>query len=285
MKIGNTSQTNVPVPNFFLNKNLRQLETFQISEGKKYFREKDLFRNTKDINFCNNPRNENRKHENFNKTKFSPDMSGIHNFLKTASNKNSTNRKTFFSKDSHKPNSYSNFRHFMETTNVSNIVNPDLREEIKGNINVLIDKITHNYDLEKWAQTDTRTNFMRNDNHMNSTYNQNTFFDATKTNLNFDGTKTNYFYTTKYDDKNFNQTDANRFKTTLRNKISGMTLEKNYKNKLLSKMDENENSPSANFYKTKSSSVVNAFNEELKTQESQIIKFLSKLLIIAKCIM
>jgi len=281
MKIGNTSLSNVPVPNFFLNKNLKQMECFEVSTGKKYFREKDLFRNTRDINFCNNPRNLNRKHENFNRTKFSPDKTNLNNFLKTASDINTTSRKKFFStnkdreKENPKPDSFANFRHFMEKTNVANTVNPELREEIKTNINVLIEKITHNYDLDKWGSTDTRTNFInlnsRNENtnftnNMNSTYNQNgfPFSDTMHTNFNFNTTS-------KFDEKNFNQTDASKFKTILRDKINGMTLDKKLKDKLIANANNdlnNETSPSDKFYKTKTSNIVNIYNEDLPTHDS-----------------
>jgi hypothetical protein len=306
MKIGNTSQSNVPVPNFFLTKNLHQMEIFQISEGKKYFREKDLFRSAKDINFCNNQRNYNRKHDNFNRTKFIPDKTNINNFLKTtSSNKNTTltsSMGSFLSneKDKENPNmdTYANFRNFLEKTNVTKIVTPDLREEIKTNINVLIDKITNKYDIEKWTATDTRTNFINfnqgsntfypystrydsnnintninitnnysnnniNNQNMNSTYNQKdfAFADTIRTNFNFNTTNKSIG---KFEDKNFNQTNASKFKTILRDKINGMTLDKKLKEKLVKNISiKDENSPSDKFYKTKSCSILNTLNKEL----------------------
>lgn len=259
MKLGNTSQSNVPVPNFYLNKNIKKMELFDVSDGKKYFREKDLFNNTKDINFCNNMRNYDRKHDNFNKTKYIPQMSNLATFLKTNNSyrnantltntkANSTTRKTFFSKDRdyklprEKTDTFSNYRNYMEKTNVSNLLNPGLRDEIKNNINLLIDKITYNYDLEKWGQTDTRNNF---------NYFNNTNFGAT--NFNFNNTNNMYstcnprdfenikndldFYTTLQEDKNFNQTDASKFKTILKDKINGMTLDKKMKSKIIENIE------------------------------------------------
>jgi hypothetical protein len=73
MKLGNTSQSIVPVPNFFLTRTLKEMDTFNISLYKKnYFRETDLFKKTADINISNNPRNRNRKYEQYNRTKFIP---------------------------------------------------------------------------------------------------------------------------------------------------------------------------------------------------------------------
>lgn len=269
MKIGNTSQTNVPVPNFYLTKNIKEMETFKVSEGKKYFREKDLFRNTKDLNFCNNPRNNTRKHECFNKAKYSPDVNELKDFMKTNTNLNTTGRKTFYSKDTNRKDNFSNYRNFLENTNIEQVINPNLKEEIKTNINVLLDKITHNYDLEKWANTDTRTNFI---NIRNFEINNNQNLATTIYDNNFDTMpmRTNFnFNITKYADKNLNQTDANKFKTNLRDKINGMTLERNLKDKLLSKIDlNNQNSPPDKYYKTKASNLINISPEDKKHYES-----------------
>ena len=259
MNLGNTSQSNVPVPNFFLNKELKQMETFQVSKSKKYFREKDLFRNTKDINFCNNPRNFNRKHENFNKTKYSPDLTNLNSFLKTGSKSN--NKKSHFPTENPKPDTYDNFRNFMQRTNITNYTNPELRDEIKTNINVLLDKINYKYDLEKWAHTDTRTNFINtksNNLNINNGLNTNEFDSLMS---NFNSTKS---------ERNFNETDATKFKTILRDKINGMSIDRNYKSKLVSNIDLYNNSTSDKFYKTKTSNIISTYaaNEAMPTQRS-----------------
>ena len=73
MKLGNTSQTQVPVPNFYLTKNVIEMDVFKTkNEMKKSFREKDLFRQTKDINLSNNFRNKQKMFEEYNKTKYIP---------------------------------------------------------------------------------------------------------------------------------------------------------------------------------------------------------------------
>jgi hypothetical protein len=296
MKIGNTSQSNVPVPNFFLNKNITQMETFEISKGKKYFTEKDLFRNTKDINFCNNRRNFNRKFDEFNRTKFTPDKTSL-NFLNTTSNFNPTSniKRKFISNENNKGNKdnntnnfnntnnewdkdktnpntksdkYNNYRNFLEKTNVTNILNPDLKQEIKTNINVLLEKINHNYDLEKWGSTDTRTNFINlntnsNTNKMCSTYNYNDkfylnnnkgFFSDEYAQLNFNKFNNTFSNFENFDEKNFNQTDASKFKSILRDKINGMNIDKKLKDKLVRNIDvdlNNEKSNSDKYYKFK----------------------------------
>lgn len=246
MKLGNTSQSKVPVPDFFITKNLKQMETFQVSDRKRYFREKDLFRMTKDLNFCNNPRNYNRKHENFNKEKYQPDLNNI-NLLLT--NYNTTNSKKFLNTIvSPKANTYDNFRYFLEKTNVTNFTNPDLREEIRGNINILINRINDEYDLNKWASTDTRANFM-------PTNTENYF---TKNNFN---SSTNRIYFTTKTDKKFNETDASKFKTILRDKINTMSLDRNLKTKLVKNVDIFNDSISDKFYKTKTSNIITNFNQ------------------------
>lgn len=209
MKLGNTSQSSVPVPNFFLNKNINQMETFQVSKGKRYFREKDLFQSTKELNFSNSTRNMNKKHENFNRTKYIPDITTLNTFLNRSNNSLKDKKKhneSFKEKDYNKDNyiqtenekenthsgrlgtdnikkdSFQNFRNYMEKTNVSNYTNKDLREQIKTNINVLIDKITNtnNYDLDKWMHVDTRTNFIdtNTDSDLNNFSKSNKIFDT-----------------------------------------------------------------------------------------------------------
>lgn len=324
MKLGNTSQTIVPVPNFFLNNNINQMETFQVSKSKKYFREKDLFQNKNEINFSNYTKNQNRKHENFNRTKYLPDLSNLNNFLNRSSNsthrnttknttvnfefsnmnqsqnlnninnQNSLNQSQQINPTSNlntnanlhsvnnqnplnqsqqinsnngnifpapgaekaqnlKKDSYENFRNFMEKTNVSNYTSCDLRNEIKTNISVLIDKINHNYDLDKWASTDTRTNFVdTNTDNIHTINNRNkNYFETVKNNF--------YSKTTKSQNKkNLKENnDCYRFKSIIKDKISGMDIDESYKQKIVSKIDLSNNSFSEKFYKTKTANIIN----------------------------
>ena len=72
------------------------METFKVSKSKKYFREKDLFEKTKEMNISNYTRNLTRKNENFNKTKYKPDLTKLNTFLNKS---NSTNKLLDFPKE------------------------------------------------------------------------------------------------------------------------------------------------------------------------------------------
>jgi hypothetical protein len=275
MKLGNTSQSSVPVPNFFLNKNINQMETFQLSKGKRYFREKDLFQSTKEINFSNSTRNLNKKHENFNKTKYIPDLTSLNNFLNRSNDTLNINLKTNKKNETFNDNlsenererefpkkdCYQNFRNYMEKTNVTNYTNKDLRDQIKTNINVLIDKIsnTKNYDLDKWTHIDTRTNFI--DTNTDNIFNKNIFDKTNNNNYNYHSTKAK-------NNKDFKDNESQRFKYVIKEKVKGLSIEKDYKKKLLSRMDLNNVSYSDKFYKTKTSNVINTHcaDEILKTE-------------------
>jgi hypothetical protein len=68
MKIGNVSQSVIPVPDFFYTRSLKPMDTFNITQyNKRYFRPNDLFNKTQDINLGNNYRNRDRKYEEYNK--------------------------------------------------------------------------------------------------------------------------------------------------------------------------------------------------------------------------
>ena len=254
MKLGNTSQSLVPVPDFFLNQTLKQMETFEVSERKRYYREKDLFRMTNDINLCNNPRNFHRKHEIFNKQKYIPDLTNINGVLKNYNNSN--NSKFLNSIVSPKANTYENFSNFFEKTNVTNFTNPGLREEIHTNINVLINKINDKYDLDKWAATDTRKNLMQTNSE------------------NYFNTKNNFNYTNDFSPKNFlrtkrdeylNLTDERKFKTILRDKVNIMSIDGMLKSKLVKNFDKFGEFTSDKFYKTKAFNLI----EKLESDKNQ----------------
>lgn len=275
MKLGNTSQSKVPVPNFFLNKDLKQLETFDISEGKRYFREKDLFRQTKDLNFCNNPRNFHRKYEKVNREKYFPDLTNLNSILKIHPH---SQTKRLFNNNftSPKANTYNNFRSFVEKTNVSNYTNPDLRNEIRGNLNVLINKLNDVYDLDKWATTDTRTNFLQTNsehfNNNNKNFNKNSYYN----NSNY-STSNEFYFNTKTEMNKFNETDADKFKTILKQKINNMSIDNNTKTRLTKNMDKFNDSSTDKFYKPKATNIIakeafadNANEDIYKTEQANL---------------
>ena len=222
MKLGNTSQSKVPIPKFFLNNSLKNMETFEVSQGKRYFREKDLFGRTKDINFCNNQRNYNRKNENFNKQKYIPDLTNINSILKSYSQTHY--KKSPVQKNIPKKQTYENFKNFIETTNITNFTNPGLRDEIKSNINVLINRIKFEYDINKWCSTDTRNNFSN--------------------------TNSENFNLKTVGENRFNETDNMKFKTILKEKLNSMSIDKNLKSKLTKNTEKFNNFTADKFYDT-----------------------------------
>jgi hypothetical protein len=188
MKLGNTSQSIVPVPNIYLTRDLKNLETFNPCGKKKYFREKDLFRLTKDINLSNNPRNSFRKFDEFNRTKY------------VAVHKIDTLRKKFNIPEPTKPEvqtseEFAKFTDYMYKTNVSNYINQGLKEEIKSNIGNLLDRINSNFDLNKWNLHDTKTSFL---NHNTESYTGITMYNHN------------------------NESENTKFKNTLRDKINSL---------------------------------------------------------------
>ena len=86
MKMGNTSLSIIPVPNFYMNRTLYEMETFKIRKKKNYFVEEDLFKKTKDLNLSNNPRLNLNKFENFNDGKSLIILSIVFSYLKPSVN-------------------------------------------------------------------------------------------------------------------------------------------------------------------------------------------------------
>lgn len=210
MKLGNTSQSMVPVPDFFLTRSLKEMETFHVTNKKKYFREKDLFRLTKDLNLCNNPRNNHRKFEEYNKQKYVP----VHK-LNLWGQRSSSVLSNHSLTAKVQPDSYDNFKAYMYKTNVSNYTNPDLKEEIKNNIGSLLDRINSNFDVKKWTQYDTRTNFIN--------FHTEQVSDLTLYNMN-------------------NESEGTKFRNTLRDKVSSLTVvEGSQKEKALKNFSKIEN--------------------------------------------
>ncbi len=169
----------------------------------------------------------------------------------------SQTKRTFFAaanNTSPKANTYNSFLDFVEKTNVTNFTNPDLRNEIRGNLNVLINKINDVYDLEKWAQTDTRVNFLlqtnsddfNNFNNSNgSNFQSNTF-----------NTGNGFYFHTRSDMKKLNETDADKFKTILRQKVNNMSIDKSTKNRLTKNFDKFNDSSSDRFYNPKVTNII-----------------------------
>ena len=95
MKFGNTSQSIVPVPNFFLTRNLKTVDTFTVRKGRKYYKEKDLFKEAKEFNINNSSKSHNyRKYDEYNRTKYIPihKQVSFNSTFKTSSSSTAVNK-------------------------------------------------------------------------------------------------------------------------------------------------------------------------------------------------
>jgi len=186
MKLGNTSQSMIPVPNFYLTKNVLEMEVFKPNDTNQFFKEKDLFRKTKDINLSNNFRNKRKIFENYNKEKYIP----IHKRNLPSLN---TTRKI------KEPNSkyveeYDKYHEYLESQAI--YANPKLRNELRDNINTLIERINSNFDLDKWGNMSTRPTIPQQ------------------------------FYSSITDYNSNNPNDSNNFNLTLKEKINHLKVDK-----------------------------------------------------------
>ena len=171
MKLGNISQTIVPVPKFFTDKNTRTVDLFKshnktrnktlTRRSNSYFRPKDLFSINCDLNINNNPRTFNHAWEGSNELKYAP-MYGRGTFPNNANKKNTyfpniidTFRTRAIDGPSNK-NEYHNVHKFLYNTNLNNFLKKDLRKEILDNTRNLIDRINVTFDMNKWNEFDSR---------------------------------------------------------------------------------------------------------------------------------
>jgi len=252
MKLGNTSQSVVPVPNFFYTRSLVDRETFHISTKKRYFREKDLFSKTRDMNFCNNPRNLHRKYEEFNKTKYIP----VHNQTKVHTTPDiqelPLRRKNPFDEKEGtlKPiEDIKNMKDFLHKTNTMNYTNPELRVEIKNNIGNLLDRINSNLNTQKFDEYDTMAMF-------NKTI------------------EINYTPITLHNQNN--ESESTKFKNILKRKLESMTtIHEDAKAKALQKFefsDRKESSSLGNIFLPILNKRVTFSDDDLNNRHSSIIK-------------
>ena len=192
MKLGNISQSIIPVQKFFLNKGSLDLFTSSyynnypnssvnspnISKKKKknnikylrnksYFRTKDILSLNCDLNINLNPRSFERNSTTDNKERYIP----LYHLTKYQNN--AEKKETYFpdiidmnpSKTNYNmPLNQSNLQKYKEYTkkmNIQNVVNPDLRKDIIHESKNLIQRINMNYDIKKWNNFDSRTTLNR----------------------------------------------------------------------------------------------------------------------------
>ncbi len=241
MKLGNSSQTQVPVPNFYLTKSVIEMDVFKTrTDMKRTFREKDLFRQTKDINLSNNFRNKQKLFEEYNKTKYIAihKRDNYNKLLPEINKKPNTSNKYL--------EDYDKFQSYMYKTDISNFTNPNLRENIRSNINSLLERINSNYDMDKWNNNSSRPVFHK--------FTQETYSDLTLHNQN-------------------NPSESENFRNTLSDKLRTMSnfgTEKNKQNllKTFSKITEAKNDKKQGFITAiRSTSVYDARKSELSDDE------------------
>jgi len=87
--VGNSSQSIVSVPNFFLMRKFKNIDTFSNNNpsSKNYFSEKKLFGKVREMNFSHNQRNNHREFEEYNRKRSYP--RGRHLLTKISSSLNS----------------------------------------------------------------------------------------------------------------------------------------------------------------------------------------------------
>ena len=172
MKLGNISQSIVPVPKFFTDKTIRTIEIFKDNDfsHKKfnnkrktsYFRSGDLFTSNKDINFSNNPRTFTNDKDNSEEKKYIPI------YDKTFYENNAEKKETYFpdiiNTSKIKPleignnkNEYKNLLNYLKKTNLNIFLKPNLRQEIMDDTKNLIDRINIIYDMKQWNEFNSRT--------------------------------------------------------------------------------------------------------------------------------
>ena len=174
MKLGNISQTIVPIPKFYFDKETRTVDLFKSNttdkksgkqflnkRNKSYFRSKDLFTSNCDLNVNNNPRTYSHKFQMSNEQKYIP-MYDRFTFLNNAEKKNTyfpgiidTYKVRKIEAPSNK-NEYHNARKFLKMTDLNNFLKKDLRKEIIDNTKNLLDRINVTFDMSRWNDFDTR---------------------------------------------------------------------------------------------------------------------------------
>ena len=176
MKLGNVSQTIVPVPKFFTDKSIRTIEIFKpkdISLKKNpnkrkmnYYRSNDIFNSNKDINLNNNPRTFTNEKDKHDESKYVP----LYDRFFCPSN--ADKKQTYFPHiinnfrvkaldvPSNK-NEYGNVFKFLKNTDLNNFLKRDLRQEIMDSTKNLIDRINITYDLKQWDGFNCRTTMNR----------------------------------------------------------------------------------------------------------------------------
>ena len=190
MKLGNVSQSIIPVPKFFLNKRSLDLFTSNTSNtdtipldrnlkksnikdknkkkfrNKSYYRVKDILSLNCDLNINLNPRSFSRQSNTDNIERYVP------LYHRKAYQNNAEIKQTYFpdiidmnpiksNNMESKTSSFQKYKEYRKKINIEGLVNPDLRKDIMYNTQNLLDRLNMNYDIKKWNDFDCRTTMNR----------------------------------------------------------------------------------------------------------------------------
>ena len=247
MKLGNVSQSIVPVPKYFLNnKSIDLIPLYSKTEAnfspkrktrkkdlknKSYYRQRDILSLNLDFNINHNPRI-NHKSFNLNKKKYIP-IYYLKKYKNNAEIKNTyfpdiiyinniNNIKTIKTfNDKEKKNTKTNLQQYKEylmETNIEKKINPDLRYDLINNTKNLISKINMNFDLKRWDEFDTRIT--------SNLYHQPAFSPLTDFNKNEKSDKDLFTETLKEKAKSL-RTISNKAKIMIEKNLDKNELEKN----------------------------------------------------------
>ena len=249
MKLGNVSQSVVPVPKYFLNnKSIDLISLYSKTETnfspkriihtkikpkkKSYYRARDILSLNLDFNLNLNPRYNHLKsfHENtkkyipiYNTQKYEnnseikgtyfPDIIYMNNIKKVPKNNEKEKVKTVIQQ----------YQEYKRSNNIEQKINPDLIKDLVHNTENLITKINMDIDYKRWNEFDSRTTM-------------NLFFQPA--------------YSPLTDFNQNNKSEKDNFRDTLKNKAMGLTTISNkakaaiqksiYDNELEKNLDELE---------------------------------------------
>ena len=189
MKLGNVSQSIVPVPKFFLNnKSIDLVPLYNKTEiyfspqrsninkkrgkNKSYYRTKDILALNLDFNINLNPRPNHKNANAENKKRYIPlyniknlksnsELKGTYfpDIIYMNNNNNIKCIKNCNEKAKNKKSGIEQYKDYKKSTNIEQKINPDLHSDIIHNTENLISKINMNLDLKRWYEFDSRTTF------------------------------------------------------------------------------------------------------------------------------
>ena len=184
MKLGNVSQSIIPVPKYFINnksidlipltnrtetnfspirKNLKKKKL----KNKTFFRTKDILSINLDFNINLNPRYNHLRAFTENTNRYIP-LYQLKKYKNNAEIKgtyfpdiiymNNTSSMSTFNKKKIK-SVIQQYKEYKKATNIQQKINPDLHSDIVHNTQNLISKINMNLDLKRWNEFDSRITF------------------------------------------------------------------------------------------------------------------------------